>query len=50
MASNDGKMAAEIDQTPLSPVERKDSLEKHLQMRPEEQDLKNRVSIRDCAF
>lgn len=31
-----------VDETPLSPIERQESLEKHLQMRPDAQDLKNR--------
>jgi hypothetical protein len=31
-----------VDTTPLSPIERQESLEKHLQMRPDAQDLKNR--------
>ena len=40
-------MAAEdtnpnIEETPVSPIERQESLEKHLQMRPDAQDLKNR--------
>lgn len=40
-------MAAEetnpnVEDTPISPVESKESLEKHLQMRPDAQDLKNR--------
>jgi RPEL repeat len=33
---------AEIDETPISPIQRRDSLEKHLRSRPEAQDLKNR--------
>ena len=36
-----------IDETPLSPIERQESLEKHLQMRPDAQDLKNRNILRD---
>ena len=39
--------APAIDETPLSPVERQESLEKHLQMRPDAQDLKNRNILRD---
>jgi hypothetical protein len=37
-------MSSTIDETPLSafPYERRNSLEKHLQTRPEMQDLKNR--------
>lgn len=35
---------AEVDSTPLSAssIERRNSLEKHLQLRPEAQDLRNR--------
>jgi hypothetical protein len=33
---------ASIDESPISPIERRNSLEKHLQMRPDLQDLKNR--------
>lgn len=36
-----------FDETPLSPIERQESLEKHLQMRPDAQDLKNRNILRD---
>lgn len=31
-----------VDETPMSPTERQESLKKHLQMRPDAQDLKNR--------
>ena len=31
-----------VDESPISPIERRDSLEKHLQLRPDAQDLKNR--------
>jgi len=31
-----------VDETPISPIERRNSLEKHLQHRPDVQDLKNR--------
>ena len=31
-----------VDETPISPIERRNSLEKHLQQRPDVQDLKNR--------
>ena len=34
--------APPIDESPISPVERRNSLEKHLQTRPDVQDLKNR--------
>lgn len=42
-----------VDDTPISPVregmERRNSLEKHLQHRPEPQDLKNRHILLDTA-
>ena len=37
----------DVDETPLSPVERRNSLEKHLQLRPDAQDLKNRNILMD---
>jgi hypothetical protein len=44
---------ASIDETPISPVrqavERRNSLEKHLQHRPEPQDLKNRHILLDTT-
>jgi hypothetical protein len=37
-----------VDETPISPtLERRNSLEKHLQLRPDEQDLKNRNILLD---
>ena len=36
-----------IDTTPLAPLERQESLERHLQMRPDAQDLKNRNILLD---
>ncbi|KAL9124819.1 MAG: hypothetical protein Q9217_005897 [Psora testacea] len=36
-----------IDTTPISPVERRNSLEKHLQMRPDAKDLKDRHILLD---
>jgi hypothetical protein len=36
-----------VDETSISPVERRDSLEKHLQLRPDAQDLKNRHILLD---
>lgn len=36
-----------IDESHISPVERRDSLEKHLQHRPDAQDLKNRNILLD---
>lgn len=41
-----------VDETPISPVrsqERRNSLEKHLQHRPEPQDLKNRHILLDTT-
>jgi hypothetical protein len=35
------------DETPISPIERRNSLEKHLQHRPDAQDLKNRNILLD---
>ena len=49
MASED---ANPIDATPISPVrsnERRNSLEKHLQHRPDPQDLKNRHILLDTT-
>ena len=43
----DENTAPSVDETPLSPIERQESLEKHLQMRPDAQDLKNRNILRD---
>ena len=36
-----------IDSSHINPLERRDSLEKHLQTRPDEQDLKNRHILLD---
>ncbi len=36
-----------IDETPISPIQRRDSLEKHLQTRPEAKDLKDRHILLD---
>lgn len=44
--------AVVVDETPISPVrsnERRNSLEKHLQHRPEAQDLKNRHILLDTT-
>ncbi|KAK0357260.1 hypothetical protein LTR91_004423 [Friedmanniomyces endolithicus] len=38
-----------VDTTPISQLERRNSLEKHLQTRPEEQDLKNRHILLDTT-
>lgn len=42
--ADDKQSPTGVDETPISPnrLERRDSLEKHLQLRPEAQDLKNR--------
>ena len=39
--------SSSIDETPLSPIDRQESLERHLQTRPDAQDLKNRNILRD---
>ena len=36
-----------IDDTPISPIERQQSLEKHLQMRPDVKDLKDKNILKD---
>lgn len=36
-----------IDETPISPIQRRDSLEKHLQTRPDVKDLKDRHILLD---
>ncbi len=36
-----------IDEAPISPVERRDSLEKHLQQRPDPKELKDRHILLD---
>jgi hypothetical protein len=40
--ADENQKPGEIDETPISPIQRRDSLEKHLQHRPNAQDLKNR--------
>ena len=47
MADENTNPSSSIDETPLSPIDRQESLEKHLQMRPDAQDLKNRNILRD---
>jgi hypothetical protein len=52
MASAENTNAVVVDETPISPVrsnERRNSLEKHLQHRPEAQDLKNRHILLDTT-
>ena len=46
-AIDDSTSDPKVDETPISPVQRRDSLEKHLQHRPEAQDLKNRHILLD---
>ena len=46
-AIDDNTPDLKVDETPISPVERKNSLEKHLQHRPDAQDLKNRNILLD---
>ena len=36
-----------VDETPISPIERRNSLEKHLQTRPDPKDLKDRHILLD---
>lgn len=38
-----------VDQSPIATLDRRNSLEKHLQTRPEEQDLKNRHILHDTT-
>lgn len=52
MAATDSTKEVVVDETPISPVrsnERRNSLEKHLQHRPEAQDLKNRHILLDTT-
>lgn len=46
MASEESKDTG-VDTRPISPIERRNSLEKHLQHRPDPQDLKNRHILLD---
>ncbi|MCJ1336938.1 hypothetical protein MMC09_002216 [Bachmanniomyces sp. S44760] len=43
----DENNAPSVDETPISPIDRRNSLEKHLQTRPDPQDLKNRNILLD---
>ena len=36
-----------VDETPISPIQRRDSLEKHLQQRPDPQELKDKHILLD---
>ena len=44
---DESKPEVRVDETPISPIERRNSLEKHLQHRPDPQDLKNRHILLD---
>ena len=46
-AVDETKPDLKVDQSPISPIERRNSLEKHLTSRPEAQDLKNRGILYD---
>ena len=43
----DTKPDSTVDETPISPLERRNTLEKQLQYRPDAQDLKNRNILHD---
>ena len=45
--ASDEPSAEVVEESTLSPIERQDSLEKHLQTRPDAQDLKNRHILLD---
>ncbi|KAK5020037.1 hypothetical protein LTR60_000897 [Cryomyces antarcticus] len=49
MSSEGANAQPAADSTPISPVERRNSLEKHLQHRPDPQDLKNRHILLDTT-
>jgi RPEL repeat len=44
---SEGVKESGVDTQPISPIERRNSLEKHLQHRPDPQDLKNRHILLD---
>ena len=44
---SDDLLDKSIDETSISPIDRRNSLEKHLQTRPEAKDLKNRNILPD---
>ena len=48
MASADPP-SSQVEESTISPIERQNSLEKHLQTRPEAQDLKNRHILLDTS-
>lgn len=43
----DLQQKSSVDESPISPIERRNSLEKHLQMRPDPKDLIDRNILRD---
>lgn len=43
----EGAEKGKVDETPISPIERRNSLEKHLQTRPDPKDLKDRHILLD---
>ena len=45
--AEDAPKLSSIDDSPISPIERRNSLEKHLQMRPDAKDLKDRHILLD---
>lgn len=45
--ADDAPKLSSIDDSPISPIERRNSLEKHLQMRPDAKDLKDRHILLD---
>ena len=45
--AEENKPDLKVDESPISPIERRNSLEKHLQHRPDAQDLKNRNILYD---
>jgi hypothetical protein len=49
MADGTPSLSSGVDISPISTSDRRNSLEKHLQTRPEEQDLKNRHILLDTT-
>ena len=45
--ADDAPKLSSVDESPISPIERRNSLEKHLQMRPDAKDLKDRHILLD---
>jgi len=48
-ANTETKPDLGVDEATINPLERRNSLEKHLQTRPEEKDLKNRHILLDTS-